>query len=465
LNNEQTGLQLRYNPCVLEISMSVTAERVEVTTRGRHPYFKFLKTVFPLPTVIERTDTEPAMHLQSLIDDGDSVEYDKQVLLYKAEGHTMRTTDMVVYEDFKPEDIPSHLRRKGDKDTIDVRVAVQVKGHSINWYFWVKDGKDRYPQEFRDILYSSASRAHEHVGRGCDLYYRGSNAFHVKTMHTKEAEAGHNHNHYRMRDNQPVRALDFREHMMALKGTEAFTQGFFEEGEIEAIIEDFEQHELMWTFKGDEGLEPSAEEIYMARPENKLNAADVVEFRMFGEQQEPCRSSVTELTMDFDNARKLIEERFIPKDGKISELAKLEMQLQIAKMTEEFKVIMDFRAIGGSKGLGSERAMTRQVEGSEFDTIDTVVKKDDDIGGAPKIPKWAITALREVEIARGRVEEMADLDDVATVTPRVFSGSRETLFRAPSTPPPTTDDATLLDEKKEGVDSVADGKKEQSGPP
>jgi hypothetical protein len=376
--------------------MSLSKEEFRVTERGKHPYFKFLKTTFPLPTIDSRTDTEPAKHLQALLDTGDTVGYSREKEKYELEGHKFRLTDMVLYESF-PTD-----------RTIDVKVALQVKGHSITWYFWVPGGKDQYPQDFRDILYNSAGQAHQKTTRGCDLYYRGSNAFHVKTMHTKEEEAAHNHNHYRMKDNQPVLPKDFNEHMMAMKETEAFSGGFFKEGEIEEICADFANWHRMWTYKGLDGDEPSAEEIYMGKPQNKLNEADVIEFKMFGEQQEPCRINVSELRMDFERARKIIEDRFIPKGSTpITDEAVLEMQKEIRKMSDQFNALMEYRKIGGSRGLSSELAMTRQVPGSKLPEIPVVASKDDSLGDTPPIPEWARHAISEVEKARSAVEKMA----------------------------------------------------------
>jgi hypothetical protein len=333
---------------------------------------------------------------------------------------------MVLYESFETE------------RTIDVKVAVQVKAHSITWYFWVPGGKDQYPQEFRDILYKSAGEAHQKTTRGCDLYYRGSNAFHVKTMHTKEEEAAHNHNHYRMKDNQPVLPKDFNEHMLALKETRAFSDGFFEDGEIEAICEDFANWHRMWTYKGPEGTEPSAEEVYMAKPQNKLNKADVVEFRMFGEQQEPCRINVAELQMDFERARQIIQDRFIPKDdAPVSEEAVLEMQQEIEKMSKQFNALMEYRKIGGSRGLSSELAMTRQVPGSILPEIQIVASKDDSLGDTPPIPEWAKHALSEVEKARAAVEKMAKhKEEIVVISPHsrdqysFFGGASSSIDRS-----------------------------------
>ncbi|RUR04788.1 hypothetical protein [Legionella sp. km772] len=83
------------------------------------------------------------------------------------------------------------------------------------------------------------------------------------------------------------------------------------------------------------------------------------------------------------------------------------MRLEIANLAKQFNALMDFRKIGGSRGLGSERAMTRQIEGSSLPEIPVVAAKDDSIGATPPIPDWAKHALIQVEIARRSIEEMA----------------------------------------------------------
>lgn len=367
--------------------------KVEVTERGKHPYFKFLKTTFTLGTVDSKRDTGPAIHLQHLLDIGEVIEYNKQKKIYELQGHKFRLTEMVLYETF-PTD-----------RTIEVKVAVQVKGYVINWYFWSPGNQDQYSQDFRDVLYNSAAEAHKKTSRGCNLYYRGSNGYHYATMHVKEIEGDHNHNHYRMKDNQPVCPVDFREHMMGMKNTQAFTDGFFKPDEIEELCDDFDRHYLMWTYKGQEGTDLSQEELY--RASNQLVEADIIEFRMFGEQQEPCRLDVAELKLDFNRARKIIEERFTPSvqlGTPIDSEAVKAMELEITRLNEEFEALITFRKNGGSRAIGAEYRMTRQLPGSLLPTI-PVIPKDDTIVKPPAIPGWAVSALAEVERIRVQIEK------------------------------------------------------------
>lgn len=352
------------------------------------PFFVFLtkKHTLSKVTSYDASTSESARELQLLIDAGNNVEYRKRLANLREEGKTFRLTDMRVYE------------TKDEGETIDVKVALQVKGYSITWYFWVKDGKDQYPQDFRDLLYKAAGECHTKVTNGCDLYYRGSNAFHVKTMHHLEIEANHNHNHYRMKDNQPVTPKDLREHLTAFK-THEVHDIFFEEGEVETLCGMFDKFYEKWTHKREDELSP--EEEYMSQPSQRLNEADLIEFNLFGLQQEPCRISVEELQLDFDHAREAIESSIISNDTRL-------LQDEIEKLIKEFDALMEYRKVGGSRGLGAERAMTRQIEGSTMPTIPTVADKDDAIGiKVPVIPEWAVHAQKSIAIARQKVEEMA----------------------------------------------------------
>ncbi|WP_133127797.1 hypothetical protein [Legionella nagasakiensis] len=431
------------------------------------PFFVFLKKTHNLPKVTsyDAEHSPEAAELQRLIDANDTAEYSKRLREFQELGKTFRLTDMCVYE------------TRDERERIDVRIALQVKGHSITWYFWVPDGKDQYPQDFRDRLYGAAAECHTKVERGCDLYYRGSNAFHVKTMHHLEIEAGHNHNHYRIRDNQPVTPKDLTEHLQAFK-THEVHDAFFEPGEIDALCERFAAFYERWTHKEDGELSP--EEEYMSQPSQRLNTADVLEFSMFGLQQEPCRISVDELSIDFESARKRIED-LIAHGGDTEREA---LAAQIQRMEEEFRALLEYRAIGGSRGLGSERAMTRQVEGSELPTIEVVAEKDDSIGAIPTIPAWAVKAREAVERARLEVEEaarkaaeLAERSGERALDERLRGDGREHIEHEDRRSPPARDTSpghsrhTLFPpaeaerEVTDGVASATPGDDESPSPP
>ncbi|OGT47447.1 MAG: hypothetical protein A3E83_01750 [Gammaproteobacteria bacterium RIFCSPHIGHO2_12_FULL_41_20] len=387
------------------------------------PFFVFLRKTHTLPKVTsyDASVSDAARELQMLIDAGDRNQYRKRLVELRQQGKTFRLTDMKVYE----------IRDEGE--TIDVRIALQVKGYSITWYFWAPGGRDQYPQEARDEFYRAAAECHTQVKNSCDLYYRGSNAFHIKNMHHLETEDGHNHNHYRMKDNQPVTPQDLTEHLQAFKRHE-ICEKFFEEGEIEELCGKFRAFYVNWTYKEGDAL--SEKEEYFSQPSQQWNQADALEFELFGQQQEPCRINVDELRLDFEVARREIEEAIAK--GAIDTT----LDERVKRMEQEFRELVAYRQVGGSRGLGSERAMTRQVAGSHMPTIEAVVDKDDDIGVRPPlIPAWAVHARLAIAKARATImaahtiesdvqsAASAAISREATATFSLRSASSLTLFQ------------------------------------
>jgi hypothetical protein len=354
------------------------------------PFLIFLKKKHKLAKVTsyDANQSEFARELQLLVNANNNVEYVKRLNELKELGKTFRLTDVKVYE------------TKDEGETMDVRVALQVKGHSITWYFWAPDGKDQYPQVFRDKLYNAAGECHQKVKRGCDLYYRGSNAFHIKTMHHLETEAEHNHNHYRIKDNQPVVPQDLNEHLLAFKEHQHHDL-FFESGEIEEICKRFSLFHAKWMHKEHDSL--SKHERYISHHSQVLDKEDILEFKVFGLQQEPCRISVEELKLDYEKARVLIKESITGSNP----LALLKLKQEVLTMEQEFNQLLGYRKVGGSRGLGSERANTRQLKGSSLDVVEEVVRKDDSLGVVQKIPDWAIHAIKEIKKAQQELEEKA----------------------------------------------------------
>ncbi|WP_367607390.1 hypothetical protein [Legionella sp. W05-934-2] len=374
-----------------------------LNTNYTKPYSRYLKKKFNLP--IDKSEVTPAAnHLQQLHNAGNKDGYREAKRHYeREEKKRFRLTDNVVTE------------TTGVEEYTQVPVMVQVKGYSITWYFVLHPKyKDRYPQEFRDILYQSAAQAHQHVTRGCDLYYRGSNAYHVKSMHTNESEAAWNHNHYRMADNSPVTDFDFTQHMMGFSGTEANLPNatkegsFFEPGELEEICRDYQQWYRQWTYTGlDRPV--SYEEQYMTRPENQLNKIDVIEFYLFGQQQEPCRINPSELKQDYEKARQLITERYTSSTPVGAE-QELELKQELLNVEKEYLSVLKFREIGGSRGLSSELANVRQIEGSSLKSVPLIPEKDDALeGGVPQIPEWAVHARENMLHTLELIKQSADL--------------------------------------------------------
>ncbi|QEY50615.1 hypothetical protein [Legionella longbeachae] len=358
---------------------------IERPKQGKHtPFFILLeKTQRTTLYTSYGGDEEEYIHkndgvlkqLQTYVKAGNEEEYNK--LINKFPNRIFRRTKGEVYEMFD------------EGKEIEIRIALQVKAHSLTWYFWKPGVMDQYPQEFRDILYHAAAQAHKKVTNGCDLYYRGSNSVHLKLMHHLEIESLHNHNHYRLKNNQPYTPEDFNQHMEALKETEAFAQ-FFNEGEIEKIEERFAQFYADWHIKLEGSL--SKHEEYMQDPSQRLNTGDVIELMLFGHQQEPCRINVSELTIDYDRARKEIEEAL--EKGVSSDL-QLELTQKLQEIEKQYKALLKYREKGGSRGLLSEIGATRQTYQSEFKPNPYVGGQDSSLGAPPEVPEWA-TKLKEL---------------------------------------------------------------------
>lgn len=351
------------------------------------PFFIFLDKTHTLPKVTSDATTSEAKELQLLVDSSNKVAYRKKIEEYKEHGLDFRITKGKVYQ----------IAYKGE--TIDVRIALQVKGHSLTWYFWAPDGMDQYPQEFRDKLYNAAAIAHKEVDDGCDLYYRGSNAVHVKLMHHIESESGHNHNHYRLKGNKSYLPNDFNQHLQALKKSE-FHDLFFKQGEIDNLCNEFGEFYKKWTIKTKD--KSSLEEEYFQDPSQQLETEDLVELQLFGAQQEPCRIDINELKVDYENARQEIK-RIVSQQGNVNDLKQL-----LNKVEKEYLDIMDYRKKGGSRGLNSEIASTRQIKHSANPVIKGVVGMDDSLGKElPDIPDWAVNAKNAVEEAKKQMMAFA----------------------------------------------------------
>lgn len=147
--------------------------------------------------------------LQALVDSGDREGYVRRIKeLATPEGgnHSFTRTKRVVYELFD------------EGEMIDVALKLQVKSSVITWYFIAP--MDRTKQSFRDQVFNTASLAHANVANSCETYYRGTNHYHLKVMHTTAEESGFNHNHYRTANNTPVTPVEFYEHLVAFQALE-----------------------------------------------------------------------------------------------------------------------------------------------------------------------------------------------------------------------------------------------------
>lgn len=346
------------------------------------PFFVFLKTPHVVKKLTSYTDTPYARELQALVASDNKAEYRKKEQEYLHEDHNFRLTKGVVYE------------MKDEGEEVTVTIALQVKGSSLTWYFWAPDAMDQYSQEFRDELYKAAAQAHKKVTDGCDLYYRGSNAVHIKLMHHLEGESNHNHNHYRLKNGKHYTPEDFNEHLLALADSEIHDK-FFEKGEIEILCQKFKKFYEKWTAKADD-QQPSEEEQYFSSPEQQLEAEDIIELNMFGSMQEPCRINVSELARDYEKARRDIQAAL-----KGEALHETLLKEALAVVEREYEELLAYRNIGGSRGLKSEIASSRQVKGSANPVVPSVMGMDDSLGKeVPDIPRWATNIKEAVTLAK-----------------------------------------------------------------
>ena len=313
----------------------------------------------------------------------------------RSAGKQFRVTKGIVYEMVERD------------EEVTITIYVQVKGHSLTWYFWAPGAMDQYPQEFRDQLYNAAALAHKSVTRGCDLYYRGSNAVHIKLMHHLETES--NHNHYRLINNQHYTPEDFNQHMQALKLSEIHDD-FFEVGEIDELCLRFSAFHAEWIKKT--GNAPSLEEEYFAQESQRLELDDIIELHMFGQQQEPCRINTAELTMDYEAARKEISEAIAAikiDDGTVEQCAKAivvvkALEKRLADVEKEYRDLIVYRKIGGSRGLNSALASSRQIKGSVNPVVKQSVGTDDTLGKeVPDVPEWAKNLLTAVQLSKEKM--------------------------------------------------------------
>lgn len=144
--------------------------------------------------------TNSADQLQDLLDKDDRVGYIELLKTLSETGKFTRTKG-VVYEMFD------------EGETIIVPVRFQVKNSVITWAFVAP--MDSTHQSFRDEVFNTAAKAHACVTNACQTYYRGTNHYHLKVMHSYAEESEFNHNHYRVQNKEPITPLAVYEHLFA----------------------------------------------------------------------------------------------------------------------------------------------------------------------------------------------------------------------------------------------------------
>jgi hypothetical protein len=287
-----------------------------------------------------QSESQEAARLQTLFDKGMTQQYESEKAEMEQKGFNFRLTDGQVCQ----------IIDKGR--TIQVPIKFQVKLSTITWYFDAP--KDETHQDFRDEVYGSAAFGHIQVDNHCEKYWRGTNSLHVKKMHTDENESGLNHNHYRMNDVDVdpkavyQHLMGFVETQRELKLFDGGKEKFLTQKEALQISEAYTIYWTRMTHVGpaktvqmrDRKIElPEREEAlltqYKRAQEKRLTPEDKIEWEENKHKELPCTS--------INNWGSLtIQERQI--------------------------------AIGeGMRGIGSELAHTRQIEGSKYQTVKTVV--------------------------------------------------------------------------------------------
>lgn len=160
--------------------------------------------------------TKEALELQALLEQGNRKGYGKR-LIELSPAHKFTRVDGIVYELFD------------EGEMINVPIRFQVKGSVITWAFVAP--KDATHQSFRDLVFNTAAKAHACVSNSCETYYRGTDHFHIKVMHSYPKEADFNHNHYRTANDGPITPVEVYQHLM----------GFYAQGEGKQFLTSLEE--------------------------------------------------------------------------------------------------------------------------------------------------------------------------------------------------------------------------------
>ncbi len=206
--------------------------------------------------------TDAARQLQQLYDNKDVEGYRNLLMELKAtyakekgnehgELHSFRLTDNIIYE----------IWDKGQ--TSPVSIQFMVKGSVIIWSFNAE--KDITHQSWRDKVFNTAAIAHQSVTHGCETYYRGSDAYHLKKMHIHSGESNCNHNHYRLSEDRPITPREVEEHLRAFFNQTNGKEFIPSNEEIESIIGKYK------TYWAEHELDPRYSSYYPIVDNHKKN--------------------------------------------------------------------------------------------------------------------------------------------------------------------------------------------------
>lgn len=136
------------------------------------------------------------------------------------------------------EEVANNEVPEGERTT-QVSIVCAVYRNTINWY--IVGEKDLDSQGFRDKIYKAGADAHKEVNDGCSNYYRGTNSYHTKTLHSAVFEAMYNHNHYtigrpnELEDTLDLRPEDFESHLNAFLKSKN-NEGYLNENTAKAMV-------------------------------------------------------------------------------------------------------------------------------------------------------------------------------------------------------------------------------------
>lgn len=165
--------------------------------------------------------------LQNLLDQGKRKEYAERLNALNENGRKFTRTRGVIYELFD------------EGETIKVSIRFKVKGSVINWEF--DSPLDVTHQDFRDLVFNTAAKAHACVDNSCETYYRGTDHYHLIDKHIYKEEAHRNHNHYRTK-NGPITPVEVYQHLFAFYAQKEGQQFISSPEERDEIILSFAMH-------------------------------------------------------------------------------------------------------------------------------------------------------------------------------------------------------------------------------
>lgn len=284
--------------------------------------------------------------LDTIPDGGRFDELDAKINQYIKQNHFVTLTEGKFYE----------VTPAGYKPTTP---KIQVKEGTITWYF-SGVGHDESTQEFRDQIFRTAALGHLLVDGACSKYYRGTNAMHVKRMHTSENESASNHNHYRVEDNF-VTASQFAEHLQGfLKAQEAYKipEKFLDKEEAEELISEYQEYEKhmnepLPVDEGGDGLMTRREHFHR-KEKAKWFPEDFQELQNNKHIEAPCEAQqviipLNERVIDIGENRKMLPKFWVNHPELSSD-------------------VLDIISRVGSEGQMSNVAHTRQLPNSRFKT-------------------------------------------------------------------------------------------------